>query len=96
MFKKAFPKRQDKHFYPVWEEVALSEEEEAEIEESVRIENMRLMDQCISDAEKIFEKKDLKKFQSDIIRTAIALFEKRASHVVFHKETKTKEKFDKG
>jgi len=31
-----------------------------------------------------------------VINTAIALFDKIASHSVYHKEAKAKEKFDKG
>ncbi len=53
------------------------------------------MEECIKDAKKIFVKENLKDFQSDIIQTAIALFEKRASHVIYWKEQAAKEKFDK-
>jgi hypothetical protein len=53
------------------------------------------MMECIEDAKKIFLEKNLKNFQSDIISLAIALFEKRASHEVYWKEAKAKDKFDK-
>jgi len=93
-FSKSFPKTTDKTIYPKWEEVYLTEEEEKAIEESAKEESRHLMEECIKDAKKIFLKQNLKDFQSDIIHAAIALFEKRASHVVFWKETKCKEKFD--
>ena len=53
------------------------------------------MNECIVDAQKIFMEKDLKDFQSDLINVAIALFDKRASHHVYWKENKAKEKFKK-
>jgi hypothetical protein len=36
----------------------------------------------------------LKDFQSDMVSIASALFEKRASHSVYWKESRAKEKFD--
>ena len=42
--------------------------------------------ECIEDAKKITDSK--------IIKVALGLFDKRASHVVFLKEKKCKEKFD--
>lgn len=91
VFSKSFPKTRDK--YPVWEEVFLNEEEERESEAKARDENIRLMKECIEDAKKLFENQDLKKYQSDIINIAISLFEKRASHQVYWKESKAQEKF---
>ena len=38
--------------------------------------------------------KGFKGFKEDTLQAAIPLFEKRASHAVFHKERKCKEKFD--
>ncbi len=52
------------------------------------------MQRCIKDAKKIFIKENLKDFQSDIIQTAIALFEKQASHIIYWKEQAAKDKFD--
>ena len=52
------------------------------------------MKECIEDSKKIFQEKNLKPFQTDMVNIAIALFEKRASHSVYHKERKAKEKFD--
>ena len=94
MFKKSFPKRTDKVSIPTWVEVSLSDEEEREIEEEAREANIKLMKECIDDAKKIFIDKNLKEFQTNIINMAISLFEKRASHSVYWKENKAKEKFD--
>jgi len=93
-FSKSFPKATDKTVYPRWEEVYLSEEEEREQEQKARLENIRLIKECIDDANKILKEKHLKYYQTDIVNMAIALFEKRASHSVYYKENKAKEKFD--
>ncbi|MFC2136451.1 hypothetical protein ACFLTH_17695 [Bacteroidota bacterium] len=93
-FSKSFPRTTDKSSYPIWEEIYLSNEEENEQEKNCRDENISLMKECVEDAKKIFLDKNLKDFQSDVINTAISLFEKRASHEVFWKESKAKEKFD--
>jgi len=94
-FSKSFPRTIDKSTYPVWEEIYLSDEEEKAVEKECKEENITLMKECIDDAQKIFSEKNLKNFQSDVIKVAIALFEKRASHSVYWKENKAKEKFDK-
>ena len=94
-FSRRFPRDVKGSPYPNWEEVYISKEEEATLEKDQRHENLVLMRQCISDAKKIFFEEELKDFQSDVIATAIALFEKRASHVVYWKEESVKEKFDK-
>ena len=52
------------------------------------------MKECILDSSLIIKEKRLKSFQNDMINIAIALFEKRSSHVVYLKESKCKEKFD--
>ncbi|MBU1202176.1 MAG: hypothetical protein KJ583_05330 [Nanoarchaeota archaeon] len=94
VFSKAFPRTTDKSAYPRWEEVYLSDEEELVVDKNCKVENIRLMKECIEDAKKIFKDKNLKDFQSDVINIAISLFEKRASHNVYWKENKAKEKFD--
>jgi len=94
-FSKSVPKTTDKSAYPRWEEVYLTEEEEKTQEKKCKIENISLMKECVEDAKKIFSDENLKDFQSDVVKMAIALFEKRASHEVFWKESKAKEKFDK-
>ena len=94
-YSKSFPKTYEGSSYPKWEEVILSSIEEKDIENNARKENVILMKECVLDAKKLCDDEQLKDYQSDIIALAIALFEKRASHIVYHKETKAKEKFDK-
>jgi hypothetical protein len=92
-FSKTFPKTVEGSNYPQWEEVYLTEEEEKQAEDDCRRENFRILDSCLEEAKMMAIKHGL---NTDEIRTkfAIALFEKRASHVVFWKEKMTKEKFD--
>lgn len=91
-FSKSFPRNISG--VTSWEEITLSESEEKEVEQRSRFHNMRLFSECLGDAKKIMEEKQLKDFQTDQVHIAIALFEKRASHTVFEKEAKAKEKFD--
>jgi hypothetical protein len=93
-FSKSFAKTTDKSVYPKWVEVYLSKEEEKEQEDICREENIELMKECVDDAKKIISDKSLKDYQTDVVNMAISLFEKRASHEVFYKESKAKEKFD--
>lgn len=81
--------------YPKWEEIALSDDEELLIDDAAKKENIKLMKQCIDDAKEIIKERGLKPYQTDLINIAIALFEKRASHSIYWKESKAKEKFDK-
>lgn len=92
-FSKSFPRR-GKTNYPVWEDIFLSEEEEQAAEREARVENVRLMKECLDDAKAVLAEKQLKPYQADVIRTAISLFEKRASHAVWWKERKCRDKFD--
>lgn len=94
VYSKSFPRTTDKSTYPIWEEVRLTDLEEKEQEIRTRKENIILMKECIDDAKKIIMDKNLKDYQTDIIHMAISLFEKRASHSVYYKEEKAKEKFD--
>jgi hypothetical protein len=94
-FSKSFPKSTDKSMYPKWEEVYLSEDEETAVDAEARRANIALMRASINDAEAIMREQGLKGFQTDLIRIAIALFEKRASHSIYWKESKAKAKFDK-
>ena len=94
-FSKTFPKSSDKSTYPNWIEVFLTEAEEKEQEALCRTENIKIMKECMEDAKDIIKEKELKKFQTNMVDIARSLFEKRASHVVFWKESKAKEKFDK-
>ena len=91
-FSKSFPKTSKTSTYPQWEEVSLTEEEEKAVEQISRTENIKLFKECIDDARYIAQEKGLA--QADIIHVTISLFEKRASHEVYWKENKAKEKFD--
>lgn len=93
-FTKAFPKKSDKSVYPQWEEVSLTAEEETVVEATCRAENKKIMQECLIDAEEILKEKGLKGYETSLAAIATALFEKRASHVVYAKEEKAKEKFD--
>jgi len=93
-FSKTFPKEVKGSNFPKWVEVFISSEEEALEEQKCRNENISLMRECIEDAKKLIEEKDLKRYQTDLVNLSIALFEKRASHSVYWKENKAKEKFD--
>ncbi len=93
-FYKAFPRKSDKSVYPNWDEIMLDDEEEKIVEEKARQINIELMKECISDAKKISAEAGLKNYDSNITAIAIALFEKRSSHIVFWKENKAKEKFE--
>jgi hypothetical protein len=93
-FSKSFPKQDGKSNYPKWEEVFLTDKEEKDIEALSRKENIRLMEECLDDAEKIAERNLNNGFETSIVSIAITLFEKRASHTVFWKEQKAKDMFD--
>jgi hypothetical protein len=95
VFGKRFPKDRPGSNFPDWVEVQLSAEEEAEIEKEARVENLNLLSKCIDDARLMFKKKGLKENQTDILSVAISLFEKAASHTVYHKEARCKDKFDR-
>ncbi|MFP4112343.1 MAG: hypothetical protein ACLFUO_05065 [Candidatus Woesearchaeota archaeon] len=93
-FSKSFPRRGEGS-YPVWEDIYLTKEEETESENKARKENYKIMAECIKDAQLMFEKMNLTRYQPDIMNVATSLFEKRASHEIFFKEALCKEKFDK-
>lgn len=93
-FSKSFPRTDGKTTYPTWEEIILNTGEEEIIEKNARFENIELMKECIEDSRKLFADSNLKDYQSDLIRLAVSLFEKRASHVVYWKERECKEIFD--
>ena len=93
-FSKSFPRTTKTSTYPIWEEVYLTDDEEKKVESDSKGENISLMKECIVDAKKIISDESLKDYQTDVINVAISLFEKRASHTVFKKDQKAKEKFD--
>jgi len=94
-FSKKFPRDVKGSNYAKWEEINLTDDEELLIDNAAKLENIKLMEQCIDDARLIIKQRGLKDYQTDIINIAISLFEKRASHSVYWKEEKAKEKFDK-
>jgi hypothetical protein len=91
-FTKAFAKQNNG--YPKWEEVRLSDSEEDEIEKQNREDNIELMAECLEDSKKVMKIKGLRAFETNAVAIAIALFEKRASHTVFRKEQRARDKFD--
>jgi len=93
-FSKRFPKQVEGSVYPKWEEVTLSDDEESKVESDARDANIKLFKECIEDAQKICIEKNLKLYQTDVIKIASELFGKRSSHTVYWKERKTKEKFE--
>jgi len=93
-FSKTYPRSSDKSVYPKWEEVFLTEEEERTAEIECRQQNIAVMNECINDARSIVQEKKLLESQEILARIATHLFEKRASHEIFFKEKKAKEKFD--
>lgn len=93
-FSKTFPKTTDKSAYPKWIEVSISDQEEKIEEDRCRKDNIDLMKECIEDAKNIIKEKNLKEYQTDLINIAKSLFEKRASHSVYYKESACKKKFD--
>jgi len=94
-FSKTFPRNIKGVTYPQWEEVFLTEKEEQEEEQRSRLESIKLMKECLGDADKIVSELNLKRFQSNLVSIALALFEKRASHTIYYKENRAKEKFDR-
>ena len=76
-----------------WEEIKLTSLEEKEVEKEARLENYRLLRECIEDAKNIAEKHAIRE-ESNIVSMAIALFDKRGSHHVYWKENRAKEKFE--
>ncbi|NTV23152.1 MAG: hypothetical protein HGA85_02120 [Nanoarchaeota archaeon] len=95
VFSKSFPRMQDKAPYTRWVDIKLSEEDEGEQERIARRDNLKLLHQSIEDAKDVIKGEGLKPFQSDMVSIALALFEKRASHVVYYKEEKAREMFEK-
>lgn len=93
-FSRRFPKDKPGSPYAAWEEIYLTAEDETAVEAEQREANVKLMHECIRDAKNLAKDSELKDFQTDIINIAIALFDKRASHVVYWKEEEAKKRFD--
>jgi membrane glycosyltransferase len=94
-FSKSFAKNIPGTNYPVWEEIFLTPEEEKQVEERCKQENSILMDECLREAKHLVIKNGVNN-DNNIVALATALFDKRASHVIFWKENKAKEKFEEG
>ena len=94
VFSKKFPKDVPGSNYPVWEEVVLTEAEEMQVEEESQKEQYLLLDDCLREAKSLAIKNQVND-DKNVVSLAIALFDKRSSHVIFWKENKAKEKFDK-
>ena len=92
-FSKSFPKTLPGTNYPVWEEITLTEEEEKQVEEQCKKTNFLIMDEAIQEAKMLAIKNGMNE-DSNIVQVAKSLFDKRASHLAFWKESKAKEKFD--
>lgn len=92
-FSKTFPKTVPGSNYPVWQEIFLTEEEEKQVEENCKKENFRLLDFSLQEAKALAIKHAINT-EENVTRIAVALFEKQASHLIFWKESKAKEKFD--
>ncbi len=94
-FSKSFPKSVKGKNFPEWVDVYLSEKEERFIEEEVRQKNIVIMKQCLNDAKSVLSSENMEFEESDIIRVARTMFEKLASHTVYAKERRCKDKFDR-
>jgi len=92
-FSKTFPKTIPGSNYPLWEEVFLTEEEEKQVEVECKQENFRVLDDSLRQAKALAIKHAINT-EENVTKLAVALFEKQASHVVFWKESKAKEKLE--
>ncbi len=92
-FSKRFPKDIPTSPYPQWIEVSLNKEEEAQVEQDTRQEHAQVLAQCLADAKQVAKKSDVHTDPAEVVELAKALFDKRASHLVFHKEEAAKNKF---
>lgn len=89
MFIRRIPKTVKGSPYPNWVEVKLTEEEAANIMMEAKEQHKTIFKFCIEDAKQILEETNIYKLEDapiiaeNIIQVAVALFDKRASHVVF-------------
>ncbi len=95
VFSKSFPMNVKGRDLPRWLEVEITEKEEEESENKAKKANIGIMRECLDDAYEILQGNNLRNYQTNLVSIAIALFEKRASHSVYWKERKCREKFDK-
>jgi hypothetical protein len=92
-FSKTFPKQVSGSNYPIWEEVFLTNEEEKQVEQECKRHNFSILDECLLEGKALAIKHGINS-EEVVTKLATSLFEKRASHEVFWKENKAKEKFD--
>lgn len=94
-FSKSFPRQVKGSNYTEWVDVYLSEKEEKFIEDEVRQKNIVIMKQCLRDARSVLSSEKVEFDESNIIELARTMFEKLASHTVYAKERRCKDKFDR-
>ncbi len=94
-FSKRFPKDVPGSRFAEWVDVELTAAEEAKVEADARSEHIREMKSCLADARQIMEDEHLKEYETNLVRIAAALFEKRSSHTVWHKEEAARLKFER-
>ena len=78
----------------IWKDISLSIEEEVEVESSEWNLHDTIMRECLTDATKILRSKEVEVTPMTTINLAVALFDKRASHVQYGREAKAREKFE--
>jgi len=94
VFSKKFPKNVEGSNFPEWKEIILTDEEEKQAEEDAKREQYLLLDDCLREAKSLAIKNHVND-DGNVVMLALGLFEKRASHIIFVKENKAKEKFDR-
>lgn len=93
-YSKRFPKDVPTQVHPQWIEVSLTKEEELDVEKQTRKLHASLLKQCVADAKQVAKASEVHAEPAEIVSLANALFDKRASHLVWHKEERAKQKFD--
>lgn len=93
-YSKRFPKDTPASVHPQWIEISLSDDEEREVKKQARSKHASQLAQCLVDAKKVAKLSEVHADPSEIVNLARSLFDKQASHTVFYKERRAKEKFD--
>lgn len=93
-YTKRFPLDVEGSPFPKWTEVRLDPEEEAATERKAEREHIELFERCLQEARGIVQRHGLNESSASIVEAAVALFEKRASHTVFYKDSACREKFE--
>jgi len=79
----------------VWKRGVLHNEEEKRIERETKRIHDELLADCIDRATAILDEKFKDYDRKDVINIALALFDKSASHVVFHKDEVIREALER-